>query len=161
MFCDFVLMKKSDELVRFAKSLGYSKIYFVEDIQKLNIVNGGDLNVNRKAVESAKTDILLNPHLVKMKDNLHYRNSGLNQVLCKLAVENNVAIGVSFDSLKNAVSVGRVMQNIVLCRKYGVKIMFFSYAKSKNEMRTARDVFGLLEILGLRGSDAKKALEGL
>lgn len=161
MYCDFVLMKKSDGILNFAKELGYSKVYFKEDIEKFKIVNGGSLDVNRSAVENKNVDILLNPHLVSGRDGFSFRNSGLNQILCKLAAENDVAVGVSLNSLNGGVSIGRVVQNICLCRKYKVRMLFFSFASDRTEMRGVVDILSLLSVLGLSGCEGKMALSGL
>src|SRR3989338_6580410 len=103
--------------------------------KEIIIVQGGDDTLNRAVVSSRYVDILLDPHLGSRKDFMHQRNSGLNHVLCALAKENNVAIGFSFSSIlhaeKRAVLLGRIMQNILLCRKY--KIPMESYTCDREE----------------------------
>jgi len=114
------------------------------DIQKcknLVVVQGGDEKVNRLAVENRKVDVLLSPEKNNKKDFMFFRNSGLNQVLCKLAFKNNIAIGFSFSDVLNARGkerskiLGRMAQNVKLCRKYKVKMVFSSFAKNKYELR--------------------------
>ena len=103
------------------------------------IVLGGDEKINRSAVENKKVDILLSPELNKSKDHLHYRKSGLNQVLCKLAKKNGVAIGFDFSLLLNSKErskiLGRMILNYKLCKKYKVKMVFSSFSKDKFELR--------------------------
>src|SRR3989344_7408011 len=102
-----------------------SEIKFFKD---LRIVEGGSEEKNRKAVEDKSTDILLSPERNAQNDKLSSRNSGLNQVLCKLAHDNKIAIGFSFSEIlkskERSVLIGRIMQNIKLCRKYKVRIVF-------------------------------------
>lgn len=128
---------------------------------KLKIVKGGDDKLNRKILEDKKTDILLDPEPKKW-DKLHHRNSGLNQVLCKLAAQHDIAIGFSFRSIlfsnNRGALMGKIMQNIRLCLKYKVKIIFGSFAEEKFEMRSAEDLLGFLDCLGMAPGDAKKAL---
>ena len=103
------------------------------------IVLGGDDKVNRAALENKKVDILLSPELNDRKDNFHYRKSGLNQVLCKLAKKNDIAIGFDFalllKSKERAKILGRMFFNYKLCKKYKIKMIFSSFSKNKFELR--------------------------
>ncbi|MEK6816438.1 MAG: hypothetical protein AABY09_02405, partial [Nanoarchaeota archaeon] len=76
------------------------------DFKKLNnnvnIVEGRDIEFNRKVMENKSVDILLSPEKATYKDSLHHRNSGLDQVLCALANKNGIAIGFSFNEILNA-----------------------------------------------------------
>lgn len=113
-----------------------------ELVKDKNIVLGGDLKVNREAVENPKVDILLSPENNKKRDFLFFRNSGLNQVLCKLAAKNKVTIGFNFSSILNssgnerAKILGRMRQNYKFCKKYKVKMVFSTFAKKKYELRS-------------------------
>jgi len=114
------------------------------EIQKtkgLVVVQGGDLKVNRAVLENKNVDILLSPEKNDNSDLLFFRRSGLNQVLCKLAAKNDVAIGFNFSDVlnsngkKRALILGRMRQNVKFCRKYKVKMIFSSFAKNKYELR--------------------------
>jgi RNase P/RNase MRP subunit p30 len=106
------------------------------------IIQGGDLKINRLALENKKVDILLSPEKNTKKDNLHYRASGLNHILCKLAHKNNIVIGFNFSELLNSKSserakiLGRMLQNAKLCKKYKVNTVFATFAKDKYELRS-------------------------
>ncbi len=108
----------------------------------LIVVQGGDDKINRAAVENKKVDILLSPEKNDKKDFMFSRRSGLNQVLCKLAAKNNVAIGFDFSYLLNssgkerAKILGRMRQNYRFCKKYKVKMVFSSFARNKYELRS-------------------------
>ena len=97
--------------------------------------------MNRAALENKKVDILLSPEKNDREDSFHYRKSGLNQVLCKLAKQNNVAIGFDFSNLINTLGrerariLGRMFFNYKLCRKYKVKMVFSSFSNNKFEQR--------------------------
>nr|MBA4405010.1 hypothetical protein [Nanoarchaeum sp.] len=114
----------------------------VNKLKGLIVIQGGDEEVNRLAVENRKVDILLSPEKNDKKDSLFFRRSGLNQVFCKLANKNDVAIGFSFSSVLNsegkerAKIIGRMRQNYRLCKKYKVKMIFSSFAKDKYELRS-------------------------
>jgi len=100
----------------------------------------------------------------KIDDFIFYRNSGLDQILCKLAVKNNNIVCFSFNSILNtekyerAKIFGRIMQNIWLCRKYKVKTLIASFAAKPSEMRALHDLASLFQIIGIHPSEAQKAM---
>ena len=130
---------------------------FIRD--KVVIVQSNDDDFNRKVVSSKNVDILLDPHLGYRKDKLHQRDSGLNQVLCELAKENNVAIGFSFSSVLNSTRrsevIGRMIQNIILCRKYKVKMVIGTFAVSEKDVRNLKDVQAFFRALGMTGKEVQ------
>ncbi len=158
---DVVFMDKSKEIEDLGKKLGFSKILFKEDIKSLNIIKAGSDEHNRNSLEDRKTDILLNPHLNRKIDAMNYRNSGLNDVLCKLAVKNEIAIGFTFNEIKDEIDLGRIMQNIVLCRKYKVNVIFFTFAKDKYEMKGCQDLLSYLRVIGFTPGEAKNAFSNI
>ena len=127
--------------------------------KEIVIVQGGDDILNRAVVSSRSVDILLDPHLGSRKDFMHQRNSGLNHVLCALAKENNVAIGFSFSSIlhaeKRAVLLGRIMQNILLCRKYKIPMVIGSFAKEEWDVRNEKDLQAFFQVLGMTGKEVQ------
>lgn len=97
-------------------------------------------------------------------DGVHYRYSGLNQVLCKLAHDHNIILGISFSQLlrlparKYATVLGRMIQNVTLARKFGMRIKLGSFARDPWEMRAARDMASFGALLGMHPSEVRKAL---
>ncbi len=91
------------------------------------------------------------------KDHTHFRSSGLNQVLCKLAKEKGVAIGFSFSSIlnsfgqKRAILLGRMMQNITFCRKYKTPMWLASFATTPYDMRAKAEIESFFKQLGFTG----------
>ena len=128
-------------------------------IQKENIVllQGGDDKVNRLALSCKFVDILLDPHMNRRKDFMHHRDSGLNQVLCKLAKERDIAIGFSFSAILKSKNLpedlGRIIQNIKLCRKYKLRMLVASFAKNQNEQRNIQDIQSFFKVLGMTGKE--------
>ena len=160
MAYDIILMHRDKNTELFAKKLGFN-IIFQEDIKALKIQQIQDYNKKRQAVERLQINVLLNPHLSNLKDSLHYRRSGLDQVLCNFMHKNNIAMGFTLDSLNNHIDIGRVMQNIFLCRKYKVKILFFTFAKDIYGLRSRYDLISFLQVLGMTSNDANYALNGI
>lgn len=107
---------------------------------------------NRHVIESKKTQAIFNLENQKREDFIHHRAAGLNQVLCKLAKEKNIIIGFSFRSILNSKErykvIGRMVQNIKLCKKYKTDMVFASYAKKPYEMRGSKDIRILFFLLG-------------
>lgn len=114
-----------------------------KQIQKLKkedqeiIVRAKDPEFNRKILEIKDVDVLLNPEFHNRKDKLKQRDSGLNEVLCKIAEKNNIKIGISLEELKKldkrekAKVISRMIQDIRLCKKTKTKIMLFPKDQKK------------------------------
>ena len=131
----------------------------INKTEGLVVVEGGNDKINRAALENKKVDILLGPEKNRDRDFTHYRNSGLNQVLCRLAKKNDIAIGFDFNDIldtnyKGKV-LGRMMQNVKLCRKFKVKMIIvdFKEERSKEELKS----FGIS--LGMTPGEVKKAVK--
>ena len=129
----------------------------------LIIVRGINDKVNRASLENKKVKILLSPEYGRKNDSLHFRNSGLNQVLCKLAKKNNIAIGFNLsdilnnDKLAKINIVGKMMQNVRLCRKYKVRMIVGSFAKDKYELRSIDSLKAFASCIGMDGREIKNA----
>ena len=101
-------------------------------------VVGGDLKVNRSTLENIKVDVLSRPYLRRY-------DSGLNHVLAKEAVKNNVAIELCFkDVLKSYLSHrSKVISNFkdiyTLYRKFDFPLVLSSRAESVFDIRTTHD----------------------
>ncbi|MBS3095271.1 hypothetical protein J4231_01180 [Candidatus Woesearchaeota archaeon] len=163
------------------KAMGFSRYVKVEIItassskeleKKINksknnliIVRGGILN--RAILEKKKVDILTSTENIDKQDSLHYRNSGLNHVLCKIAYKNNIAIAFNFNDLLKAkgiersILIGRMSQNVRLCRKYKLITVLASFATAKLELKNTYDLksFGIL--LGMTPKEAKESLSNI
>ncbi len=130
---------------------------------RIVIVKGRDDSFNRKILENKKVNILLSPENGYKKDKLKQRDSGLNHILCRIARDNSIAIGIDFQEILNkrdegkkqlAGHLARIMQNIKLCRKSKVKIILMNTAGRDNHGLRA-----LLATLGMPTGMAKAAVE--
>ncbi len=115
----------------------------------------------RWAFEKLKPDAVFELENSKKKDRLNYRASGLDQVLCRLAKKNNILIGFSVHEILtgNKWILGRIMQNIRLCRKFDVGCFFASFARTPYEMRSMHDMKALALVLGMDIPEMKKSFE--
>ena len=105
---------------------------------------------DREVIEKSKADLIFDLEENPRRDAMHQRISGLNHILCRLAHENNVSVGLSLSSVLNSekkpVIIGRMMQNIRLCRKFKAKIVI---ASDPYEMRSLHDMISFFKSLGL------------
>lgn len=120
---------------------------------------------DQHVLEKTPPNIIFGLEALAEKDQLHQRTSGLNQVLCASAARNKVSIGFSFTDIltvqgfRRAQILGRVRQNIALCRKYKVKMVIASFAKNPTQMRNQQDLRSLFVLLGMHPKEAREALE--
>lgn len=125
------------------------------------IIAGKEIKVvkNPKREElSRNIDVAYGFEESSKRDFIHHRNSGLNQVLAKIFAEKDIIIGFSFSSvLKNPLIIGRMRQNVRLCRKYGVKMVFGSFASDSFEVRSFVDLESFARTIGMNGKEIKNS----
>ncbi len=171
---DFVFNK---ELAILAKKYGFEKIHCVNlieandanDLKKKIAKNEGLVVVKankpilRSLFENKRVDIIIGLEYLEDKDDLHYRKSGLDYVLCNLANKNCISIGFSFSDFLDAVDkskvIGRMMQNAMLCRKYKVNVVVASFATDRYDMRIAKDLEAFARVIGIDKFDNTKVFK--
>ena len=117
---------------------------------------------DRFLIESKKVRMIYGLEELGRKDYLHQRASGLNHIMCELARKNKVSIGFSYSSILNnelnsPVIIGRMSQNIKLCRKYKVKTIIGSFASNPFSLRAPHDVSSLFKIFGMDERNVKNS----
>ncbi len=124
------------------------------------IVKAQDEDFNRKMLENPDINILLSPELHNRKEPLKQRDSGLNEILCRIAKNNSIKIGIDIDEIKKLNNkdkskvLARVIQNINLCKKTGAELVLFPRNKYKKQ-----DLMGFLQSLKSSTIQAKKAVQ--
>ena len=119
-------------------------------------VVGGDLKVNRACLENVKIDVLSRPYLKRF-------DSGLNHVLAKEALRNNVAIELCFkDVLKSYLShrskiISNFRDTYVLYRKFDFPLILSSRAENIFDIRTTHDFVAFFKQTGLTDSEIEKS----
>jgi RNase P/RNase MRP subunit p30 len=119
------------------------------------VVQGSTIEFNRKMLENKKIKALVLRHKGQ-KDSLKERGSGLNQVLCKIARDTGKTILIDFSEIINsegiekAKIIGRLMQNIMLLKKYDVTAGIIN-----KQGRDNYDLFSFLLTLGASTKFAK------
>lgn len=119
-------------------------------------VVGGDLKVNRACCENIRVDVLSRPYLKRY-------DAGLNHVLAKEAVRNNVAIELCFkDVLRSYLAPrSKVMANFrdiyTLYRKFDFPLILSSKAESIFDIRTTQDFVAFFKQSGLTSEEITKS----
>jgi len=172
---NYLVMKKSEEIEKLSKSLGFERTYFInEDFVILSNLSKKELlkqaskakqkklmvfyrpeseEMVRFALEKTTVDAIFGAELINPKDSVHFLRGGLDQVPCKIASEKEKMVGFSFHELMEAQNkgklLGRMKFNVSLCRKYQVKVEFLTFFGHLEEMRSANDLQLFLRILGI------------
>jgi len=127
--------------------------------KKQVIIQAQDDAFNRKILENPDIDILLSPESHNKKDYMKQRDSGLNEILCKLAKKNNIKIGINLQQLKSlpakqkSIILARIKQNIQLCKRTKTKIIIID-----KEKFTKQEIMSFMQTLGASTSQAKQAI---
>src|SRR3989338_1055542 len=140
MHYDLILAEKTKQFEDLAKKL-HLTLFTKQDLNRLTIVEGADDLTIRGTLEHHKADILLDPHQGRPRDHMHFRNSGLNHVLCRFAHDTTIAIGITLRHASEANDLGKIIQNIKLCRKYKVNIIFLTLATTPYQLRNPRNFY--------------------
>mgnify|MGYP001571991671 CR=1 FL=1 len=116
-------------------------------------------------VEHDSPSILFDLETDMRADALHQRASGLNHILARACAKKQVTVAFSFGLLlaanaqKRAVLLGRMMQNIRLCRKFSVPMRIASFASAPEQMRNPADIKALFTLLGMHPKEAQQSLQ--
>jgi ribonuclease P/MRP protein subunit RPP1 len=115
------------------------------------IVEGGEEEINRAAVETEGLDILLHP--------LEFNN-----VLAKAASENSVSIGFNLGLLIRLRGEARVRElktmriNLKHARKYKLQLILTSDAHSIYDLRAPREMVAISSLFGMTEKEAVNAM---
>ncbi len=160
---NFVMMKYSKEIEELSKSLGWERTLFldrdftfIETDKKKELLNPSNKTklltvfhakseeMLRFALEKSKVNIVLGAEEINPKESLHFVRGGLDQITCKIAHNNDKKIGFSFSSILNSKNKEKLLRRITfnakLCKKYNVFMFFSTFAKSKEEIRSVKDL---------------------
>ncbi|MCX8193831.1 MAG: hypothetical protein N3G19_00490 [Candidatus Pacearchaeota archaeon] len=144
---DFVLIK-TDNLENMRRMIDKTSNYF------LVFVLGMNDKINRAALSHKKAIALVSPEYERKKDYADYRNSGLNQVLCKVARDSNKYIierlsdfFVKGNKNEKALLLGRIIQNSRLCKEYKANFIVSAFARNEQELKSYHELKDFKKIL--------------
>ena len=119
-------------------------------------VIGGDLKVNRAVLENVKIDVLSRPYLKRY-------DSGINHILAKEALNNNVAIELCFEDILKSYLAPRakIISNFrdiyTLYRKFDFPLILSSSSESMCGTRTTQDFVSVFKQTGLSDEEISKS----
>ncbi len=150
----------------FGKKLGYEKIYVIgKNLRRDQIQNcANQPEKTRHTVEKSNVKIVYNLEVHHEKDGLHQRKSGFNHILAKIAQEKGKIIAFNFNTIlstsgsQRSILLGRMRQNVRLCRKYKTQMLLMSGSTHPYEMRAAQDMRAFGELIGMTPGESKRAL---
>jgi RNase P/RNase MRP subunit p30 len=139
------------------------KIYKVHDMQETAVAEAPE--DSRETIAKYQPDIVYNLELSARKDFAKTRNSGLDKATCQFASKNGTIVAFSFSAILNSANLpqllGRIKQNIMLCKKYRVKTAIASLAPDPYDMRSPHDLKSFLLSLGMYTANAKESVESV
>jgi ribonuclease P/MRP protein subunit RPP1 len=142
-----LLVTKKPSLIREVKK---------RNLKALLYVQGGDMRVNRMAIESG-VDALISPWFGR-------KDPGFDHTLAGMAARRGVAIGFSLSPLLNANPYGKVqilrfmMKTWQLVKKYRVPRFLTSSAENRWEVRAPRDLMSVGINLGMEIPEVRAGL---
>ncbi len=177
LFYDMIDFVLNNGLAKLGSKYGFDKICCLSLIdadnaidfrKKLSKADGltaarANENFSREIFESNKVNLVFGLENAKEKDNLHYKKSGLDNVLCGLANKNRISIGFSFYEVLHAKDkgrlIGRMIQNVKLCKKYNVNMVVASFAKDRYDLRLRNDLEAFGRLIGIDKFDNTKVFK--
>ena len=103
-----------------------SSVKDLNSVKKDSVLKTQNPKLIRYILENKKIAAVCSIEEESLKDFMHSRNSNLNNIFCEIARKNNIGYAISISSIlsaKNKISLlGKILQNIKLCKKHNVKI---------------------------------------
>lgn len=112
------------------------------------LVHGGDLKINRAALEDPRVDVLAHPYHGR-------RDSGFNHVLAKKAAENKVAVEINLGYFlrnrnhRRQKVLAQFRELVKLKSKFNFSLVITSGARSLYDLRSPRDLMALSKCFGM------------
>jgi hypothetical protein len=99
----------------------------------------------REVFEKVKKVYVYGAEFSSRSDYLHFRNSGLNHIMMNIAAKNKISLILNFGdflaSTDQSRILGRLKQNIKLCRKYNVEFSVATFAVNQYDLKNSFESF--------------------
>jgi hypothetical protein len=187
MFADICIPSGNEnDFIEMALKLGTKELVFLydkkENVKKPEVIKGVKIvhasilgkkpsfsgmvfaSGEKQNIENSAIDFLYGFELLEDRDSFHYRRSGANQVIGKMLKDKEKVM--VFDMEKIIVSksqdvlIGRMMQNLVLAKKYKFDVVICSFASLPENMRAGKEYEALIRSLGFQ-EEARLAVNTL
>ncbi len=163
---DIAITKNNEnEFLKVAERLGTKDIVFLG--KKGDIIIVKESEKARHYLEKTDIDMIYGLEEHKGKDPMHFRASGLNHILAEIAHKRKKIIAFNFNAILNTKGMlrsqllGRMRQNVMLCRKYKVEMALASFAANPYELKSEKDLQAFGETIGMAPGEANKAVKAV
>jgi RNase P/RNase MRP subunit p30 len=118
-------------------------------------------NSDRSTFENPRVNLIFNLEKNPLGDRIHQRTSNFNHVLAKICRDRDKFIAFNFNLVLNADKkeknrlLGRMMQNVRICRKYKVKMYIGSFATEPFELRSFYELRSFGVSIGMNPGEIK------
>lgn len=172
-FYDLCIRETSEEVNELAAELGWTatncdfntvfleasdwgelkqKIKEDRDDADVLVFKGGNVELNRKAAEDTRVDVLIHPEKGR-------KDSGIDHVIAEAAAENKVAIGFDLqqlmkDNKQQTHTLTAWRKNLQLCEKYETSYIVTSGAREEFDLRAPRELAAIIKSLDFKGNRA-------
>ena len=189
MFIDVCIPNNNEEeFIKVADALGTKGLIFLYEKQqkdlkelqkntKLKLYSGiiTKTNVNKPGIVFAKGEqqnienknmkFLYDFEELEQKDSFHFRRSGTNQVLCAIMKEKEKVLVFDMEKMivhsrLREMMLGRMMQNLMLAKKYKLQTIICSFATKPEHLRAETEFASLIRSFGYEEL-AKQAINNL
>lgn len=147
-FTDIMYIKTIKGIISDSKKLKKIKNKMEERTDFLAVKSSDN---DKEIMEGSLANLIFSFEENQRRDFIHQRASGLNHILCSLARKNDITIGFSFTSILNSKNrhevLGRIIQNLRMCKRFKAKTIIASFARNPYEMRSMHDLMSLFKIL--------------
>jgi len=168
MFYDFWVENYNEETKKLLKKLGFSgACIFGAEVEDKGFILAKGKSIKAKTNETADFLVLENRdekvQRAAIKNNsFDGIRSFVNYPAIKEMAERKIALVICFNDLLNSSDTKKTLylmkKSVTLAKKYKTPIVIASGAKNNWELRSASELIGFGEVLGLTAEDAKKAL---
>ena len=169
---DLILARETEAFAAMAKRMGITPWYIPSREAalfpakaKFSIIDGQHPAL-RSQIEQGISAVI-NLETDPKPDGLHSRRSGLNQVLAALLHRKKGMMLFNHRLVREnvgqqrALIIGRMQQNVALCRKYKVPMAIVTMAKTPYELRSPHDLQSFGTLLKMTPAECKAAVRVL
>lgn len=130
----------------------------------LVLADGRSDDVARAASESWDVDLIVNPEPNEERDLVDQWSSGLDHIMASFMAEREIGYCVNAgnvlhsEGMRRVRLLGRIGQNLMLARKYGLRVVLASGARSDYDVRNRNDLMEVGRMLGMSESAACESI---
>ncbi len=168
MFIDIVFPSNNEEeFLRISKKLGIELVFCYASGKLYKPRNNSIILCNSNSREIFESHIPLHIYWLEdsaKADSMHTRHSGMNHILAELAHKNDHTICFSPSLLMGennpyfSMLLGRMMQNVMLCRKYNIQMKLATFAKIPYRLRTEKEMESFGHFIGMTRGEINSSL---